>query len=418
MISQNKELILGLFVLGAIVLTFYKPYVGYILYVIFIFLRPQDDRPLVGTYHIPQLLAVLVILSYVVHSFVGGKKQVFPKEKTFYLFLAFFVWMLVSSMFAVHEAVAWFSVNNFLFIVVLVYLTIQMVDTEKKLKILLLVLLFCGFVLSYEMQFSGSHMMESIGGAQFYRQNILRLNVNFGQPNYLAFTMVVMFCIALTMAIYSERMLLKLIFLSLCPIYIYTLMQTASRGGTLSFLSVLVVFWLSAKRKVVSLIIFAALAITLIPIAHEYVPNYFNRLETIWNYKEDVSAYGRPELWKLGIEFIKERPLFGIGLGNFEYLAPNSAHNSYIQIASELGIVGFLIWMVFLFTGWMNLFLLKRGMEKRGFIFYASMGIEIGLIAYFVQSLTSGIGHRELVYFLIAISIAIKNISHCLKPAD
>lgn len=132
MISQNKELILGLFVLGAIVLTVYRPYVGYILYVIFIFLRPQDDRPLVASYHIPLLLAVLISVSYVVHSFVGGKKQIFPKEKTFYLFSAFFIWMLVSSMFAVHEAVAWFSVNNFLFIVVLVYLTIQVVDTEKS----------------------------------------------------------------------------------------------------------------------------------------------------------------------------------------------------------------------------------------------------------------------------------------------
>lgn len=73
-------------------------------------------------------------------------------------------------------------------------------------------------------------MIEYIGAEQFYRKNITRLNVNFGQPNYLAFTMVVMFCIALSMAVYSERMGLKLVFLSLCPIYIYSLMQTASRG--------------------------------------------------------------------------------------------------------------------------------------------------------------------------------------------
>jgi hypothetical protein len=40
------------------------------------------------------------------------------------------------------------------------------------------------------------------------------------------------------------------------------------------------------------------------------------------------------------------------------------------------------------------------------------MGIEISLIAYCVQSLTSGIGHREIVYFLVAIGISIQRIKH------
>jgi probable O-glycosylation ligase (exosortase A-associated) len=418
MISQNKDLILILFIIAAAVITFYRPYLGYILYVIMVFLRPQDGRPLMESYHIPMLITIFITVSFFINALGKEKKSFFPREKTFYFFLLFFVWMVISSFFAFREWFAWLKLEQFLFIVILFYLTIQMVDTEKKLKVLLLALLFCGLYFSYQMQFQGSRMIEYIGDQEFYRENLLRSNINFGQPNYMAFTMVVMFCIAMTMAIYSKRKVVKIIFLSLCPVYIYTLMQTASRGGTLSLLSVLVLFWLKTKKKILSLIIFALVLITILPVAREYFPNYFNRLDTINNPEEDVSITQREELWKMGLDFIKENPIVGIGFGNFVLRAPNSAHNSYIQIASELGIVGFLIWMVFLFTGWMNLFLLKRNMKRRDFIYYVAMGIEISLIAYCVQSLTSGIAHREFGYFIIAIGIAIKKIENSLEYGE
>ena len=412
MISQNKDLIIILFILAAAVITFYRPYFGYILYVIFIFLRPQDDRPLVASYHIPLLITIFVTVSFLIHGLGRGGKSFFPKEKTFYFFLMFFIWILMSPFFAGREWIAWIYVDNFLFIVLLFYLTIQLVDNEKKLKVLFGVLLFCGLFLTYQMHFRRSYIIEYIGDQQFYRESLARLNINFGQPNYLGFMMVIMCCIALSMAIYSERVLLKVMFLSLCPIFIYTLMRTASRGATLSLLSVLLLFWLKSKRKILSLIIFALVLITIMPYAHKYFPNYFDRMETFDKREEDISISQREELWKMGLSFIEENPVFGIGIGNFRTMAPNDPHNSYIQIASELGIVGFLIWMVFLCSGWINLFLLKRNMKKRDFIYYAAMGIEISLIAYCVQSLTSGIGHREIVYFFIAIGIAIQRIKH------
>jgi len=75
---------------------------------------------------------------------------------------------------------------------------------------------------------------------------------------------------------------------------------------------------------------------------------------------------GRSDLWKVGLRMVKAHPLEGVGVGNFQLVAadyvlqpgvlvraevifssaPKITHNTYLEVMDEMGIPGFLLFMV------------------------------------------------------------------------
>jgi O-antigen ligase len=61
------------------------------------------------------------------------------------------------------------------------------------------------------------------------------------------------------------------------------------------------------------------------------------------------SSMERMEAWMTGLEFFKKDPIFGVGLGQFAELHWLTAHNSYLLVASETGIIGMFLWSTLLY---------------------------------------------------------------------
>jgi O-antigen ligase len=70
---------------------------------------------------------------------------------------------------------------------------------------------------------------------------------------------------------------------------------------------------------------------------------------------------GRYDIWRAGLAMWQDHPIFGIGIGQFSYyylsysrspgsIAVLSAHNTYIQVLSETGFVGFVFFIALLFV--------------------------------------------------------------------
>jgi O-antigen ligase len=75
---------------------------------------------------------------------------------------------------------------------------------------------------------------------------------------------------------------------------------------------------------------------------------------------------GRSDLWKVGLRMVKAHPVEGVGVGNFQLVAadyvlqpgvlvraevifssaPKITHNTYLEVMDEMGIPGFLLFMV------------------------------------------------------------------------
>ena len=83
------------------------------------------------------------------------------------------------------------------------------------------------------------------------------------------------------------------------------------------------------------------------------------RIKSIIDFGETSNSQ-RVEIWKASLESIKERPLLGVGIGNFPVVldqriflarAGSSAHNIYLHIAAETGIPALIITVWFLWLG-------------------------------------------------------------------
>jgi len=64
---------------------------------------------------------------------------------------------------------------------------------------------------------------------------------------------------------------------------------------------------------------------------------------------QEESAMGRLWAWWDGLHMLKANPIFGVGSNNFMEHHGRVAHNTYVQLAAELGLLGYTLWVTALF---------------------------------------------------------------------
>jgi len=131
-----------------------------------------------------------------------------------------------------------------------------------------------------------------------------------------------------------------------------------------------------------------------------------------------MTSWARPLVWEIALKGIKERPLLGWGIQNFDlvfarYFNPcfflkecggeiwfDKAHNIIFDILIEAGILGLLSYLlIYLFSCgvlWQQYFHLKRNFWK------ASIFTSL-LVAYFLQNLTVFDTPTSLLYFFLTL---------------
>jgi hypothetical protein len=82
----------------------------------------------------------------------------------------------------------------------------------------------------------------------------------------------------------------------------------------------------------------------------------------------ESSAAGRVDAWYSGLEMFLYNPLFGIGPGLFADNNANlTAHNSFVLVMAEMGLVGYTIWLAFVGYGLrMTLAVLRHAAPPEG----------------------------------------------------
>jgi O-antigen ligase len=130
---------------------------------------------------------------------------------------------------------------------------------------------------------------------------------------------------------------------SLIIILVFALLLTKSMSTLLSILLGLAVyFYFRKKFKKREIVISCAILMLIVFIfmiraAHEQTSNPIY-----------VSALKRLSNWEETIRIIKAHPITGVGLGNFNIIQTRYAHNFYLQIWAEAGILGVIsfLWII------------------------------------------------------------------------
>jgi hypothetical protein len=264
-----------------------------------------------------------------------------------------------------------------------------------------------------------------------------RLSGAIDNPNELATLLVsaLVFSVVLLVNIRRSRPLARAGLWTALVFCLAAVMLTGSRGGLVALAVALLaaMFIGSGLRGRVAVIGLAALLVG---------ATYFTTLATP-EVREHISSVGsgsgRLDLWNVGWRMVQDEPLRGVGAGNFQestihYLlepgaiqedehivgTPRVAHNTYLEIVAELGIVGLV-----LFGGLVAGCLLaaaraavefaRRG-ERTGEIL--SRGVTIALIATLVADLFGSRQFEKELWILLGLGPALWGMTRATRRAQ
>jgi O-antigen ligase len=117
-------------------------------------------------------------------------------------------------------------------------------------------------------------------------------------------------------------------------------------------------------------------------LAVAYTPEtLMQRLATTGTEVTEGGLSGRLKLWKAGLRAFEEKPVIGYGTGNFKGAitpilgtASQVAHNSYISLLVEQGVVGWALYMSMLIMVFLAVMALPPPERRFGLILLATLG--------------------------------------------
>lgn len=230
--------------------------------------------------------------------------------------------------------------------------------TEKRVNKILLFCLGAGFIIGLNGIAQYIIGVDLIRGRRIDELDYLhRISSSFTHSNDFGAYLIVLLSIACGLFFSKARPFKQRILLFITgSVLFYCLLFTKSRGAWIGFfLSLLVLAIIKSRRLLMLLLILAVLSPFVMP---DFVKERFRDFTTV--NQSTGTVWERLELWNGAIAMIKARPFFGFGINtytkNFPDYKPKDyanviyTHNSYLQIASEIGLVGSGILIIFLIS--------------------------------------------------------------------
>jgi probable O-glycosylation ligase (exosortase A-associated) len=246
-----------------------------------------------------------------------------------------------------------------------------------------------------------------------------------GNPNDLALTLNLILPLAIGLFSASRKPGTRAFLLGLIGLIIVAVIATFSRGGFLTLAVILGIYLvLLCKRRGFGWAIFV---LVLLLASTPFLPtSYLNRIATITNTEADTSGSAQ-ERWTYMLaatKFTLTHPVVGTGVG-MNVLALNQmhgpawkeVHNVYLQYAMELGIPGFVLFLMLLRGCLKSTGEVRRrfaGRPERQDLFYLSEGIWVSLIAFAVAALFHPVAYHFYFYYFAGLALAAKVIGDAI----
>ena len=206
--------------------------------------------------------------------------------------------------------------------------------------------------------------------------------------------------------------------------------RSGSRGGFLALLAVaaFVLFRYSAipLRHRVAATALGAVILTAIASSQ-----YWTQMNTIFSDADYnwTSETGRTQIWGRAVGYMLQHPLLGVGPGNFQaaegILSPfaerqqygvgvrwNAAHNTYLQVGAELGIVGLVCFIAILGAAFGAL---RRARARDRASREINQALTASLIGFVVGAFFLSLAYYDMLYALIALAVGLQKATGVLQ---
>lgn len=387
-------------------------FAGLFLFTLVLYLRPSEIYPSFVTNNIALTVALLTLAVYLPAQLsLDGTLTARPREVNAVLLLA--AAALLSIPLAISPALAWESFSGvFIRCVVIFIVLVNAVRTERRLRrlMLLAVAVSCWLSLGALADFSSGRLTVEgyrVGG---------RGSGIFGNPNDLALHLVTMTPLAAGLLFSSRGLLRKACYGAAALLMTAGIVVTYSRGGFLGLVCALAVLgWKLGRRH--RLAVFAAGALGGLTLFALAPGNYALRLLSIFVPSLDPvgsSSARQGELIR-SLWAAAYNPVFGVGMGNYVLMSEREhvTHNTYTQVAAELGLFALACYLVFVFTPLKRLRRIEReslGEPALRRHHYLAVGLQASLAGYMVSSFFASVAFLWYVYYLVGYGFCLDRI--------
>jgi putative inorganic carbon (HCO3(-)) transporter len=396
------------FVLALIVvaLVFFRPFSGLIIYILIVFIIPQNIFMSLIKYRLNLTMAVIVLTIFFTHKLLRRERISFLDTRQQNLMLLLLLAVPLSNLSNMHFRAAWDGVNYFLTVFLLFFIIVNLSDNFRRFQVCCWTIVTCTTLLVINGIIQGLRGIDLVGIPPL-EGNRIRYFSHFGDPNDFALLVNTFFPFMLVNIFEKDlRAYRKVLLILIAALYIIALYFTNSRGGYLAFLVMLVYFaftkWGRLKGTAIGLLFFMTSLV--------FAPS---RMADISPY--EGSASGRLTAWAAGLVMLKSRPVIGVGFMNFGLHFDRAAHSAFINCVAELGLVGYFIWIALLYTSFTGLNILDKSPTQTPYKKYARI-LKISLVGFLVSAFFLSQTYSPILYILLAlITITIYNPDSNLK---
>jgi O-antigen ligase len=320
------------------------------------------------------------------------------------------------------------------FAVALLFMVIATTVATRRTLELLLGAFVAGSALSVVVGFATGRMDTGDPAAQHTAETAGRLEGAVGDPNFLAAGIVIALVIAVGLMVVTRSPVIRWSLVVCIGVLAVGLAASESRGGMLAALVALVAGVVLLRQGRVYLIV---LTLALVGAGTAWMtvhPDALKRVTTT-----DAGGSGRQDFWTVAWRETKDHPITGVGLQNYQVLAPNytrqpgvlrrvrkvaevgeQVHNTYLQVLVSGGVVGLSLFLLLIFACLRAMWRACRTFEARGDpnLEVLARSVLVGTIGLLAASFFISAEVDKRVWIALALGPALLAIASRTEPGE
>ncbi|MEJ2644257.1 MAG: putative O-glycosylation ligase, exosortase A system-associated [Gammaproteobacteria bacterium] len=391
-----RDLFVVLVVFGSLPVILLEPYIGVLMWAWIGLMNPHRLAwGFARDFPFAMIIAITTLLAMV----ASKERKRIPWTREVVLLTTLIVWMMFTTLFAIHMDLAVEQLIKILKIELMTYVAMMLISDRKRLQqFVWVIVVSLGFY-----GIKGGIFTITTGGG-FHVQG--PPGTFIGGNNELGLALIMTLPLMRYLHLQTRDKKIRLGLTVSMGLTVISILGTQSRGALLGITAMaLFLIWKSRKR----LPLLLAIGI-IVPVALSVMPqSWYTRMSTIKTYHQDQSAEGRLHAWKFAIQEAAKRPVVG---GGFRMFAGRRvAHSIYFQMLGDHGFVGLGLFLLLGLAVWRAgskvIAQTKHRDDLHGLRDLAAM-LQVSLVGYAVAGAFLSMAYFDFYYYVIALMVLCK----------
>jgi putative inorganic carbon (HCO3(-)) transporter len=382
-------------------------------YLFFEYTRLQSMFPIIGI--IPW--AQLSLLGCFVFILTGREKKWVNSPATWPLVLLF-LHVILSIVFSFDRSASIAKFSVMLNWMLLFYCMLTVVTTQKRLFIVILLIVLATFKMANHATLSFASR-----GFSFSRCGIAGPSGWFGDSADLALQVLIYICLAVAILLLSKDKAgkwVKLLYIYMIVAGFFTIIAAGNRGSIVALVPMVIYMLMFLKHRFRNLFVLFLLGAVL------YIGSpaeFKQRFETAGT---DRTSQTRLEQWGRGVRAANQHPIVGVGYESWaSYMRANYndglvAHSIYFTVLGELGYVGLFWYLILMLTVFILNIKTRRIAKSCGdrFSEVFSVALNVGLMAFSAAGLFISVNYYPFLFVQLSLTAVLYEFAKSEKEKD